>query len=75
MENVANRIKCGLMQLREVIGMLCNKKVLIKVKGKFYKTFMEPAIIYGFECWIINKQEKIKMIVVEMRTVRWMCDM
>lgn len=28
------------------------------VKGKFYKIIVWPAMMYGFECWTLNKKEK-----------------
>lgn len=38
--------------------VLCNKKkVLLKVKRKFFKNVVRPAMIYRSECWIL-KQEK-----------------
>lgn len=40
-------------------GVLCNKKVPLKEKGKFYKTVAMPAMIYGSECGALNKKEKI----------------
>ena len=43
-----------------------------KIKGKFYKTAIRPAMLYGAECWATNKQQVHKMSVVEMRMLRWM---
>lgn len=54
---VTNRIRCDRMKLREVIGVLCDKKVQLKVKRKFYKTVVKPAIIYGSMCWALNKKK------------------
>lgn len=51
MEDVANRIRPEI---------LCDKKVPLKVKGKFYKTVARPAMIYGLECGAINKKNEVK---------------
>lgn len=39
------------------------------MKGKFYKTFVRPEMIYGSECRAINK----KMKLAEMIMLRWTC--
>jgi hypothetical protein len=33
------------------IGVLCDKRVPQKLKGKFYRTAIRPAMLYGAECW------------------------
>lgn len=47
--------------------VLCDIKILLKVKEKFYKTYEANN---GFECWTSNKNEDIKIKVVEMRMLR-----
>lgn len=47
------------------------KKVLSKIKGKFYETGMK-LVMYEFECLAINKKKEMKMKVAEMRVLRWM---
>lgn len=34
---------------RSALGVLCDKRVLIKIKAKFYKTVIRPTILYGAE--------------------------
>lgn len=43
------------------------------LKGKFYKTVVRPAIVYGSE-WLANKDE-IKMEVTGIRIFKWMVGM
>ncbi|KAL5154345.1 Craniofacial development protein 2 [Glycine soja] len=48
-------------------------KVPIKLKGKFYRTAVRPAILYVTECWAVKSQHETKVGVAEMRMLRWMC--
>ncbi|KAL5158478.1 Protein CTR9 [Glycine soja] len=50
-----------------------HSKVPIKLKGKFYRTAVKPAILYGTECWAVKSQHENKVGVAEMRMLRWMC--
>ncbi|KAM0966625.1 hypothetical protein EV2_022996 [Malus domestica] len=45
----------------------------LKLKGKFYRTAIRPAMLYGTECWAVKHQHVHKMGVAEMRMLRWMC--
>ena len=48
------------------------KIVLLKLKGKFYRTTIRPAMLYGTECWAVKSQHENKLNVAEMRMLRWM---
>ncbi|KHN29913.1 hypothetical protein glysoja_014731 [Glycine soja] len=61
------------MKWRKASGVLCDAKVPIKLKGKFYRTAVRPAILYGTECWAVKSQHENKVGVAEMRMLRWMC--
>ncbi|KAF3630495.1 Macro domain-containing protein [Capsicum annuum] len=54
-------------------GVLCDKKVPPKLKGKFYRVAVRSAMLYGAECWPIKNSHIQKMKVTEMRMLRWMC--
>ena len=51
---------------------MCNKKVPLKLKGKFYQTAVRPAVLYGTECRAVKSQHESKVSVAEMRMLRWM---
>ncbi|KAL5184284.1 Nicotinate phosphoribosyltransferase 1 [Glycine soja] len=72
--DVNHRIQAGWMKWRKASGVLCDAKVPIKLKGKFYRTAVRPAILYGTECWAVKSQHENKVGVAEMRMLRWMCD-
>ncbi|KAH1225701.1 Craniofacial development protein 2 [Glycine max] len=71
--DVNHRIQAGWMKWRKASEVLCDAKVPIKLKGKFYRTTVRPAILYGTECWAVKSQHETKVGVAEMRMLRWMC--
>ena len=48
-EDVNHRIKAGWMKWRQASGILCDKRVPQKLKGKFYRMAVRPAMLYGAE--------------------------
>uniref|UniRef100_A0A453C0T9 Uncharacterized protein n=1 Tax=Aegilops tauschii subsp. strangulata TaxID=200361 RepID=A0A453C0T9_AEGTS len=72
-EDVNHRIKAGWMKWRQASGILCDKRVPQKLKGKFYRTAVRPAMLYGAECWPTKRRHVQQLAVAEMRMLRWMC--
>ncbi|KAM2968345.1 hypothetical protein FF1_028501 [Malus domestica] len=54
-------------------GVLCDRRRPLKLKGKFYRTAIRLAMLYGTECWVVKHQHVHKMDVAEMRMLRGMC--
>ena len=54
-------------------GVLCDKRVNVKAKGKIYKTVVRPAMMYSAETWASKKAQEKRLDVEEMRMLRWMC--
>ena len=50
-EDVKHRISAGWLKWRQASGVLCDRRVPQKLKGKFYRTAIRPVILYGAECW------------------------
>jgi hypothetical protein len=50
-EDLSHRIKVGWLKLRQASGVLYDPRVLLKLKGKFYRTAIRPAMLYGAEYW------------------------
>ena len=71
--DVIHRIKAAWTKWRAAIGILCNRRYPIRLKGKFYKTAIRPAMMYGSECWPMRVAHVQKFEVAEMRMLRWMC--
>jgi hypothetical protein len=50
-EDVRHRISAGWLKWRQASGILYDKKVPQKLKGKFYRMAIRPTMLYGAECW------------------------
>ena len=70
---INHRIQCAWLNWRSSSGILCDKRISAKVKGKFYKSVVRPAMTYGSETWPVKKAQERKLEVAEMRMLRWMC--
>jgi hypothetical protein len=70
--DVTNRIKAGWVKWRGASAVLCDKKIPLRIKGKYYKAAVRPAMMYGSECWPVNYRHVQRMAVAEMKMLRWM---
>ncbi|KAI0489432.1 hypothetical protein KFK09_029275 [Dendrobium nobile] len=70
--DIINRIQVGWLKWRNASGLLCDRNVPLKLKGKFYKMVVRPAMLYGAECWPLKVKHNTKLSVAEMRMLRWM---
>jgi hypothetical protein len=48
-EDLSHRIKVGWLKWRQASGVLCDPRVPVKLKGKFYRTVIRPTMLYGAE--------------------------
>ncbi|KAG2594016.1 hypothetical protein PVAP13_5NG613003 [Panicum virgatum] len=72
-EDVRHRISVGWLKWRKTSGILCDKMVPQKLKGKFYWTAIRPAMLYSAECWPTKRRHVQQLSVAEMRMLRWFC--
>ena len=72
-EEVKHRVQAGWNNWRSASGVLCDRKVPLRLKGKFHRTVIRPAMLYGTETASMKRTEEKKMDVAEMRMLRWMC--
>jgi hypothetical protein len=49
-EDVSHIIKVSWLKWRQASDVLCDLRVSLKLKGKFYRTAIRPAILYEAEC-------------------------
>ncbi|KAH9620539.1 hypothetical protein KSS87_012645 [Heliosperma pusillum] len=59
--------------MKSATGFLCDEGMPLRLKGKFYRTMIMLALLYGSECQAVKHCHVQKMYVAEMRMLRWMC--
>ena len=69
---MTHRIQSGWKNWRRVPGILCDRIISLRVKGKVYKTVVRPGMMYGAETWAVKRAQEKKLDVAEMRMLRWM---
>ena len=73
MKMLAIESKAWWMKWRQTSGVLCDKRVPHKLKCKFYRTAIRPAMLYGVECWPTKRRHVLQISVAEIRMLRWIC--
>ena len=72
-DDISHRIKVRWQKWRKEAGVLYDKKIPFRLKGKVYRMVIRPALPYGAECWQIKKSQVQRLTVAEMRMIRCMC--
>ena len=68
---MVKRIQAGWAAWRRITGVMCDRHVPGKVKGRMFKTMFRPAMLYGMEAVAVTKAQEKKMEVAEMRMLRF----
>ena len=59
------------MSWLKVFGVLCDRKLSAKVRGKMYKSVVRPTMLYGMETVAVTERQVVKMKVAELKMVKW----
>lgn len=70
---ITHRVQAGWKNWKKMSGVLCDKRISVRAKGKMYKTVVRPAMMYGAETWPLKKMQERRLDVAEMRMLRFMC--
>ena len=60
------RVQAGWNGWRRMSGVICDRRVPARVKGKMYKVAVRPAMLYGLE-----KRQEAEMEVAELKMLRF----
>ena len=56
---------------RKVWGVICDRRLPARVKGKVYSSVVIPAMVYGLETVAVTKKQVKEMEVAEMKLLRF----
>lgn len=70
-KEVKKRVQAGWSGWRRVSGVICDRRVAARVKGKVYKTVVRPAMLYGMETVALTKRQEAELEVAELRMLRF----
>ncbi|KAK3532054.1 hypothetical protein QTP86_003542 [Hemibagrus guttatus] len=68
-KEVKKRVQAGWNGWRKVSGVLCDRKISARIKGKVYKTVVRPAMLYGLETVSLRKRQDSELEVAELKMV------
>ena len=68
---VKKRVQAGWNGWRKVSGVICDRSLPARVKGKVYSSVVRPAMVYGLETVAVTKKQVEEMEVAEMKMLRF----
>ena len=68
---VKKRVQAGWNGWRRVSGVICDRRLPARVKGKMYSSVVRPAMVYGLETVAVTKKQVEDMEVAEMKMRRF----
>ncbi|KAK3545443.1 hypothetical protein QTP70_007704 [Hemibagrus guttatus] len=60
-KEVKKRVQAGWNGWRKVSGVLCDRKISARIKGKVYRTVVRPAMLYGLETVSLRKRQEAEL--------------
>ncbi|XP_051788839.1 uncharacterized protein LOC127529415 [Erpetoichthys calabaricus] len=56
---------------RRVTGVICDRRVSARVKGKVYKAVVRPAMLYGLKMMALTRKQETELEVAELKMLRF----
>ena len=70
---ITHRIQVGWKNWNKMSGVLCDKRINVRAKGKKYKTVVRPAMLYGAGTWGSKRAQEKRLDVAEMKSLHFAC--
>ncbi|KAK3535533.1 hypothetical protein QTP70_016803, partial [Hemibagrus guttatus] len=70
-KEVKKRVQAGWNGWRKVSGVLCDRKISARIKGKVYRTVVRPAMLYGLETVSPRKRQESELEESELKMLRF----
>ncbi|XP_065665589.1 uncharacterized protein LOC136087013 [Hydra vulgaris] len=68
---VKKRVQVGWCGWHKVSGVICDRRVSARMKGKIYRPVIRPAMLYRLETVALTKRQVMEMEVSEMKMLRF----
>ncbi|KAK3534319.1 hypothetical protein QTP86_014230, partial [Hemibagrus guttatus] len=70
-KEVKKRVQAGWNGWRKVSGVLCDRKISARIKGKVYRTVVRAAMLYGLDTVSLRKRQESELEVAELKMLRF----
>ncbi|KAK3540977.1 hypothetical protein QTP86_007950 [Hemibagrus guttatus] len=70
-KEVKKRVQAGWNGWRKVWGVLCERKISARIKGKVYRTVVRAAMLYGLETVSLRKRQESELEVAELKMLKF----
>ncbi|KAK3542928.1 hypothetical protein QTP70_007300 [Hemibagrus guttatus] len=70
-KEVKKQVQAGWNGWRKVSGILCDRKISARIKGKVYRTVVRAAMLYGLETVSLRKRQESELEVAELKMLRF----
>ena len=68
---VKKRVQAGWNGWRRVSGVICDRRLLVRVKEKVYRSVARPTMVYKLETVAVTKKQVEEMEVAKMKMLRF----
>ena len=68
---VKKRVQTGWNGWRKVSGVICDRRLSARVKGKVYSSMLRSTMVYGLDTVAVTKKQVKEMEVAEMKMSRF----
>ena len=68
---IKRRVQAGENGIRKVSGVICDRRLPARIKGKVYSSVVRPAMVYELETVGVTKKQVKEMEVAEMKILRF----
>ena len=58
---ISQRVSAAWGNWKRCSGVLCERRMPVKMKGKVYKTVVRPALLYGAETWATTRGQEARL--------------
>ncbi|KAK2922282.1 hypothetical protein Q8A73_001767 [Channa argus] len=70
-KEVKRRVQAGWNRWIKVSGVLCDKRVSARMKGKMFKMVVRPEMLFGLETVALKKRQEAELEVAELKMLRF----